>query len=246
MGATTTAIEQRVREAISPARIQQGLDVFSKLFRDSGTDDEWKAARYLVSELQQRGIQAEILELPSLISLPGEGRLATIDANGAESESFAVRTRSFGQQTAPGGLEAELVFVPFEAPKQGEMIFSHRAVAGDYSGVDVRGKIVLTLDGGPDGVLRAQEHGAAGHIHIWPSNESVVHEMICTSIWGTPTPESAARLPTIPVLGIGNADGLRLAEQIKQWPVRVRLESNVATAWTTLPLATAYIPGAES
>lgn len=239
-------MEERVRAAISPDRIQQGLEVFSNLFRDSGTEDEWKAARYLVSELEQRGIQAEILELPSLISLPGEGRLATLDADGTETETFAVRTRSFGQQTSPGGLEAELVFVPFQAPKQGEMIFSHRAVAGDYSGLDVRGKIVLTVDGGPDGVLRAQEHGAAGHIHIWPSDEPLVHEMICTSIWGTPTPDSAARLPQIPVLGIGNADGLRLAEQITQGPVRVRLESNVATAWTTLPLATGYIPGALS
>lgn len=220
--------------------------VFSTLFRDSGTEDEWKAARYLVSELAQRGVQAEILELPSLISLPGEGRLAALDANGDESENFTVRTRSFGQQTPPGGIEAELVFVPFQAPKQGEMIFSHRAVAGDYSGLDVQGKIVLTADGGPDGVLRAQERGAAGHVHIWPSDEPVVHEMICTSIWGTPTPESAARLPKIPVLGIGNADGQRLAEQVKQGTVRARLESNVVTAWTRLPLATAVIPGTES
>ena len=246
MVTTTSTLEQRVREAISPARIQEGLEVFSTLFRDSGTEDEWKAARYLVRELEQRGIQAEILELPSLISLPGEGRLAALDADGTETESFTVRTRSFGAQTPPGGIEAELIFVPFQAPKQGEMIFSHRAVAGDYTGLDVRGKVVLTADGGPDGVLRAQERGAAGHIHIWPSDEPVVHEMICTSIWGTPTPESATRLPKIPVLGMGNADGHRLAEQVQQGSVRVRLESNVETAWTTLPLATAFIPGAES
>ena len=157
-----------------------------------------------------------------------------------------MRTRSFGAQTPAGGIEAELVFVPFQAPKAGEMIFSHRAVAGDYTGIDVRGKVVLTADGGPDGVLRAQERGAAGHIHIWPSDEAVVHEMICTSIWGTPTPESARRLPSIPVLGISKEDGDGLAARLEKGALRVRLESNVKTEWMKVPLATGFIPGADS
>lgn len=246
MKATTLALEQRVRAAVSPERLQAGLEVFSTLFRDSGSDDEWKAARYLVDELGQRGIEAEILELPSLISLPKAGRLTVLNHDGAAGEPFQVRTRSFGQQTPPGGVDAELIFVPFQAPKQGEMIFSHRAVAGDYAGLDVRGKIVLTADGGPDGVLRARERGAAGHVHIWPSDEPLVHEMICTSVWGTPTPESAVRLPTIPVLGLNQADGQRLADQTRAGTVRVRLESNVETGWTRLPLATAFIPGTAS
>ena len=58
-------------------------------------------------------------------------------------------------------------------------------------GLDVTGKVVVTMDGGPDGIRRAQERGAAGHIHIWPSDEAVIHEMIGTSVWGTPTPASA-------------------------------------------------------
>ncbi len=246
MNVTTLALEQRARAAVSSDRLQAGLEVFNRLFRDSGSEDEWKAARYLVHELGHRGVEAEILELPSLISLPRAGWLELLDDEGNEVETFQARTRSFGRQTPPGGIVAELVFVPFQAPERGEMIFSPRAVAGDYAGLDPRGKIVLTADGGPDGVLRAQERGAAGHIHIWSSDEPVVHEMICTSIWGTPTPESAARLPAIPVLGVGNADGRRLADQARQGTVRVRLESNVETGWTRLPLATALIPGTAS
>ena len=205
VGTTTersAELEEQVRGAVSAEHLQETLEQFSTLFRDTGTDDEWAAARYLVEKLEGFGVQAEILSFDSLISWPQEGRLALIDEAGNETETFTVRTRSFGAQTPEGGIEADLVFVPFQAPKAGEMIFSHRAVAGDYTGIDVRGKVVLTADGGPDGVLRAQERGAAGHIHIWPSDEAVVHEMICTSIWGTPTPESARRLPTIPVLGI--------------------------------------------
>jgi hypothetical protein len=111
----------------------------------------------------------------------------------------------------------------------------------------VAGKVVLTADGGPDGIFRAQSRGAAGHIHIWPSDEPVIHEMISTSVWGTPTPESAQRLPTIPVLGVTNADGNRLAERLRGGEtIRVRMESNVKTEWVRLPLATGYIPGTES
>ena len=249
VGTTTersAALEEQVRGAVSADHLQETLERFSTLFRDTGTEDEWAAARYLVEKLEGYGVQAEILSFDSLISWPQEGRLALLDEAGNETETFTVRTRSFGAQTPEGGIEAELVFVPFQAPKAGEMIFSHRAVAGDYTGIDVRGKIVLTADGGPDGIRRAQERGAAGHIHIWPSDEAVVHEMIGTSVWGTPTPESARRLPSIPVLGISKKDGDGLAARLERGALRVRMKSNVKTEWMRLPLATGFIPGADS
>ncbi|MDP9470997.1 MAG: M28 family peptidase [Chloroflexota bacterium] len=239
-------VEAGLRAAVSAQRLQEHLNVFSTLFRDTGSEDEWKAARYIVDTVQGYGIEAELLELDSLISWPLEGKLGLLDAEAREVEQVQVRTRSFGAQTPPGGIEAELVFVPFAPPKPGEMIFSHRAVVGDYTGLDVSGKVVITADGGPDGIRRAQEHGAVGHVHIWPSDEDVVHEMIGTSVWGTPTPESAKRLPTIPVLGVKKADGERIARVLKDRPVRVRLESNVKTEWMRIPLATATIPGAGS
>src|SRR5688572_20499158 len=239
---TTTGIDQvadGLRSAVSAERLQAHLNTFSNLFRDSGTEDERRAAEYIRDQMTEYGIRAEILEFDSLISWPREGTLTLLDADGATMEEVAVRTRSFGMTTPDGGIEAELIFVPFDQPEAGAMIFSHRSVAGDYSGLDVRGKIVLTMDGGPDGIRRAQERGAAGHIHIWPSDEPVVHEMIGTSVWGTPTPESAKRLPTIPVLGVGNADGERLGERCQQGAVRVRMTSDVHTAWMRLPLVVA-------
>jgi N-acetylated-alpha-linked acidic dipeptidase len=233
-----------LRAAVSAERLQAHLDHFATLFRDSGTDDERRAAEYIRDRMSEYGIRATIHDFESLISWPREGSLAILDANGNASEHIPVRTRSFGAKTPDGGVEAELVFVPFEKPQPGAMIFSHRAVAGDYSGRDVAGRIVLTMDGGPDGIRRAQERGAIGHIHIWPSDEHVIHEMIGTSVWGTPTPESALRLPAIPVLGVTNADGERLSEQCQAGPVRVRMTSDVHTAWMTLPLVVADVePG---
>ncbi len=236
-------IETALRKAVEPRRLQGHLEQFSRLFRDSGSADERAAAEYLRDTLRGYGVATEILTFESLISWPLEGRLAILDGVGEEVEEIATRTRAFGAQTPEGGIEAELVFVPFAAPEQGAMIFSHRAVASDYTGLDVTGKVVLTMDGGPDGIRRAEERGALGHIHIWPSDEAVVHEMIGTSVWGTPTPESARRLPTIPVLGVTNADGERLAERCRAGAVRARLDSHVRTEWMTLPLVVADIPG---
>jgi hypothetical protein len=243
--ATLAEVEHALRQAISSKRLQQHLRVFAELHRQSGTEDERQAANYVVDTVRGYGIDAEILELDSLISWPLASTLTVFNGSG-ESWQIPVRTRSFGAQTPPGGLEAELVFVPFDAPLPGEMIFAHRAGAGNYGGVDVAGKIVLTADGGPDGVRRAQERGAAGHIHIWPSDEAVIHEMIASSVWGTPTPASARDLPRIPVLGVTHADGKRLAQRLAYGPLHVRIEANVETAWRRLPLAVAAIAGAAS
>jgi hypothetical protein len=125
------------------------------------------------------------------------------------------------------------------------MIFGHRAIAADYGERDVAGKVVLSADGGPDGVGRAQERGALAHVHVWPSDEPVIHEMIATSVWGTPTPESAARVPRIPSLGVTRADGERLRARAERGPVRVRLAAEVRTGWAPMPLVVADLPGNE-
>ena len=233
-------------DAISAERLQGHLEVFSTLFRDSGSEDEWKAARYIAGQLTEFGVENEILEFDSLISWPLEGKLEILDSDGNVVESVFTRTRSFGAQTPPGGLTGELVYVPFAPLGKGDLIFSHRARAGDYTDLDVEGKFVLTADGGPDGIRRAEERRAAGHIHIWPSDEKVVHEMIATSVWGTPTPESALRLPNIPTMGVSMADGEALAATLAQGPVTVRLESNVSTEWRRVPLVLGNIPGVSS
>ncbi|MER3438756.1 MAG: hypothetical protein C4346_14830, partial [Chloroflexota bacterium] len=112
----------------------------------------------------------KILTFDSLISWPLDATLVVLGEQGEDVERIPVRTRSFSAATSPEGIEADLVYVPAAAPAPGAMIFTHRAIAGDYAGLDAAGKIVLTTDGGPDGVRRAQDRGAAGHIHIWPSD----------------------------------------------------------------------------
>lgn len=238
----TASLEAMVQDAVNAQRLQRHLEHFSTLFRDSGTHDEQKAADYVVQQLKDYGLAPERHVFPSYISWPREGHLRISGQDGHISE-IPTRTRSFGASTSPEGITAELVFIPFAEPAKGEMIFSHRAVAGDYTAKDVSGKIVITADGGPDGIRRAQERGALAHIHIWPSDEDAIHEMIATPVWGTPTTQTASRIPAIPALGIKHLDGVRLRELLEASPIMATVISNVETAWIDLPLVVADIPG---
>ena len=65
-----TTDESAVLATISAERLQEHLEVFSSLFRDSGSEDEWKAARYIAEKMAEYGVQSEILEFDSLISWP--------------------------------------------------------------------------------------------------------------------------------------------------------------------------------
>jgi hypothetical protein len=247
MPATSTQrFEKSLLRAVSADHLCGHLDIFSRLVRHSGSEGERQAVEYSARTLRGYGLAADLHEFDALISTPLAGSLEILDAAGNVAFVPRTRTRSFSAATPVGGIMAELVHVPSIAQQRGEMIFSHREMGADYAGIDVAGKVVITADGGPDGVLRAQERGAAAHVHIWPSDEDVVHEMIASSVWGTPTPDSARRLPTIPVLGLNHHDGERIVRMLEAGPLRVRIATDVETGWARLPVVTTTIPGASS
>ncbi len=240
--AQKTDLEARLRKAVSAKRLQAHLKRFSTLLRDTGGPDERAAADYIADTLRKQDIAVQIHEFRGFVSLPGD---ASLEVLAPEKTTIPCRPRSFGANTPPGGLEGDLVFAGSLEEDRSTMIFARTGEEGDYDGVDARGKIVLGTAGGPDGTKRAFEHGATAYIHMWPSGEDAIHEMIVTSIWGTPTPESIGRLPTIPALSIKKADGERLRQMMAAGPVRVRIHAHAETGWRTLPVTVADIPGKD-
>ncbi|MDR7417894.1 MAG: M28 family peptidase [Armatimonadota bacterium] len=236
------SFEERLRGAVSARRLQTHLRKFSTLHRETGAADERAAVDYVADTLRTHGIDVLVHEFRGFVSLPRE---ASLEVVGAEPTRIPCRPRSFGANTPPEGLEGELVFVGSLEEDRSKMIFARTGEEGDYEGKDVRGKVVLGTAGGPDGVKRAFDHGAIAYIHMWPSGEDAIHEMIVTSIWGTPTPESIGRLPRIPALSIKKADGERLRRLMELGTVRVRIHARAETGWRTLPLAVADVPGQE-
>jgi hypothetical protein len=239
---TTPTFEERLRGAVSPRRLAAHLKRFSTLHRETGGPDERAAVDYIVETLHAAGVAATVHEFRGFVSLPRE---ASLYVTAPDAREVPCRPRSFSANTPPAGVEGELVFVGSLDEDRTKMIFARTGDEGEYAGKDVRGKVVLGTAGGPDGVKRAAEHGAIAYVHMWPSGEDAIHEMIVTSIWGTPTPESIGRLPAIPALSIKKADGERLRQMAERGPVRVRLHARAETGWRTLPLAVADVPGAE-
>ncbi|MGH2404220.1 MAG: M28 family peptidase [bacterium] len=235
-------LESSLRGAVSARRLAAHLRRFSTLHRDTGGPDERAAVNYIAENLRAQGIAVQIHEFRGFVSLPGD---ASLEVRSPEALSIPCRPRSFSANTPPGGLEGELVFAGSLEEDRSTMIFARTGEEADYEGVDARGKIVLGTAGGPDGVKRAYEHGAIAYIHMWPSGEDAIHEMIVTSIWGTPTPESIGRLPAIPALSAKKADGERLRQLMARGPVRVVIHARAETGWRTLPVAVADVPGTE-
>jgi len=232
--------EQELREAIEPSELWRHLEVFNTLQRLDGTEDERKSVEYIAEEMRKVGVQCDVLEYETFVSRPGPGRLEVL---APEQFELPTRTRAFAPSTPPGGVEVDVVWVGSSGENRGGMIFTHAGREEDFLGKDLRGKAVLTTGGRPDGVMYAQQAGAVALIDVWPSDEDVLHEMTVSSIWGTPTPESASRLVRIPVMTVRHRDGQRLRQMLEQGPVRIRLEGEVFNGPERITQPVATIPG---
>jgi N-acetylated-alpha-linked acidic dipeptidase len=231
-------LEQTMRDLVDADRMMRDVAYLSTLERHAGTADEAKAFAYLAEQCRAAGI-ADVREyaFDAFLSFPIKGTL-NVDGIGP----VKTKTRAFATSTDGKELTGEIVFVP---TKGGTALFSGDG-SHDYDDIDVRGKIVISDRGRPDTILAAGRAGALAHIHYWASDEDAIHEQITTTIWGTPTPETIGRLPTIPSLGVTRNDGLRIAEAAKQGGVRGTFSATVLTEWRRIPILVAHIPGAQS
>lgn len=210
-----------VQRAVSIAEIQKTLDAFN-IDRTSGRPGERQAAEYLVRKLTEYGVKHAVHEARLYMSWPV---LAEITVPGAGPLTIRGVAPAFGASTPAGGLLAETI------DRTGNPAF----------GPDVRGKVAI-LSGGvsPDRALAAQRAGVAGLIQI--EEGEIVHEMIATTIWGTPTTESETRIPNIPIVGIKKSEGDRLKAALASSP-QVRLTTKVEQGWAIAPVVVADVPG---
>src|SRR5205809_19809 len=79
-----------------------------------------------------------------------------------------------------------------------------------------------------------RESGSPGEAQAFDDADHL-HNLIVTTIWGTPAPETAWRLPATPCLSILGADGQRLHDLHARPPRRLHLTTRVRTGWTPIP-----------
>jgi len=224
---------EAVQSAVSIAEIQKTLDAIN-IDRTSGRPGERQAAEYLSRKLGDYGVKHTVYDARLYLSWPGA---AEVNVAGTLPLSIRGVTPAFGASTPAGGLAADTI----DRTGAGNPEGTGRGGAADVFDSAVRGKIVL-LSGGvsPDRSLAAQRAGVAGLIQI--EQGEIVHEMIATTIWGSPTTESASRIPAIPIIGIKKSEGERLKAALAKSP-RARLNIAVEQGWATAPVVVADVAG---
>jgi N-acetylated-alpha-linked acidic dipeptidase len=217
-------IFENLRSAVDPAHLRAHLEWFAGVRRDTGGPGEDAAAKYIAEQLRAAGVEVRVHEFPAFLSYPREAALEAVDAAGAALEPFPCVTHSFAVSTPAEGIVEDVVLVG----------------AGGFAGA--AGKIAV-VDGlcTPVTVLEASKAGVKGLVFI--NQGDVVHNMIATTIWGTPSADQLDRLPTVSAVSVSRPDGERLKARLAQGGVRLRLTARVETGWYTSKLPEAIVRG---
>jgi hypothetical protein len=214
-------LEVELAADVSPKTLMEHTRTIAAWERESGSPGEAQAFDYIQRMLESYDIEVDRRQIEAFISLPLEGRLQLPDASGIEG-----LTHSFSASVE--GLEAEVVDVGDGAPD---------------ALLRAAGKIALVRGlATPGKAWAAQQAGTLAQIFVLMDH---LHNMIVTTIWGTPSPESAWRIPATPCLSILGADGERLRALLARGPLRLTLTTRVRTGWMPIPHLVGELKGRE-
>ena len=213
---------------VSRDQMQKGLDALAPLDRISGGPGEAKAAAWIAEQLTRYGIPHEVHRLRLYLSWPDSASLSV------GSRRMKAVTPSFSTSTPAGGRTGvPVLFGRSGHPFTGE----GRAEAMG----NVRGKIAV-IEGlvEPQDVAAAAAAGAIGVVHV--NANDLLHEMIVTTVWGTPGVEDVERMPKVPVLSVSHTDGAAVLAAAKAGtPITIR--TALTTGWKETPLVVAEVRG---
>jgi hypothetical protein len=214
-------LEAALSAEVSASTLMEHVRTIGVLERESGSPGEAQAFDYIERSLKAFGVEVERREIEAYISLPLEAHVTLPDGT-----AIAGLTHSFS--TSVEALEAEVVDV------------------GDGQPEDLaraKGKLALMRGlASPGRAWAAQQAGVLGQIHVLMDH---LHNMIVTTIWGTPQPETAWRIPATPCLSILGADGDALRTRLARGPLRVRMTTRVRTGWMPIPHLVGELAGRQ-
>lgn len=199
----------------------------------SGTPEEKKACDYIVEQIRKEGIPIDVHEFDAYISYPSHDRSKDVEFKILSQQEIVINCQSHAMSGSTQGIIREIVDVG-----AGDQ--------SDYEGKDVKDKIVLVDFAAlwaPERLLTAMEKGAAAQITI--SGDPVIHDMVVTTVWGSPSRESANRIPNIPIISVTRDDGIKIREMCKNGPIKASLKVNIWKGWPKILLPVVTIKGNE-
>src|SRR3989475_2692313 len=214
----------RVAESVSTDRLMEDTREIARWVRLSGSPEERRAFAYIERRLRDAGLRTQLLEHDALISLPVSAALRMIEP---DADEIPCITHSFAVSTPPGGITAEAIHVGESAPPA-EMVRGRLAIADGLAT--------------PARVAQLQSAGVVGVVFL--NRDPLVHGMIVSTIWGSPTPPQMGQLPSIPVVSTAGEAAARVRARLAgRRPVRAQITAVVQTEWRPAPLLTAGLGG---
>src|SRR3989475_2299570 len=205
----------RVAESVSTDRLMEDTREIARWVRLSGSPEERRAFAYIERRLRDAGLRTQLLEHDALISLPVSAGLRMIEP---DVDEIPCITHSFAVSTPAGGFPAGAIHIGESAPPA-EM---------------VRGRLTIA-DGlaTPGRVAQLQSAGAVAVVFL--NRDPLVHDMIVSTIWGSPTPPQMGQLPSVPVVSTAGEAAARVRARLAgRRPVRVQITPVVQTEWRPL------------
>ncbi len=230
------SLAAEILSAVNPHRMWEMVEYFSTLHRDSGKSDEHKACQYVVNRLREDNIPVELYEFNAFLSHPVS---AGLEVYAPLSQKFEVLTHSFSANTPPQGVHGEVVFIGAPEFEPG-MEMDESA----FESADLRGKIVLS-----EGLVRpwkarvAQEKGALALVNVNATKQ--LHNLIVTTVWGTPGIGDVGQIPTIPVVSMRLEEGQTLIRMCRQHKVSALVRTQTQTGWLPVLLPVARVEGRD-
>ncbi|MGE5244864.1 MAG: M28 family peptidase [Betaproteobacteria bacterium] len=231
-------LESSIRNQISTNEPAKLIERFATLTRESGTPDEHAAGEYIAERLRDLGVPVTVHRPDLFLSIPERSEVIV---NGATMRS---RPPAFAVSTDGAEVTGEICYVPSKyAGGTGDLFDTPSAASAQVASDPVAGRIVVTEGYSmPGTVLAFERRGAIAQIFIHPGRD--IHEGICTSIWGAPTPESLPRKPHTPVVCVNQEDGQRLIALASSGRARAAVRTWLREGWAPCLVPVAEIRGA--
>lgn len=211
--------------------------------RASGSEGETAATDYVITTLQEAGIEVDVLEYQGYTSTPDSARLEVVGGAfhpAAITLSFSAGAESLQAPLVDVGSLADL---PALEPGTGERLVIASGARARLAPAlaTLNGKIAL-VTGQPRGVptLVLEALGAAGVVFVNP--EERLNDLIVTTTWGNPSLLNSHRLPRIPVLEVSRSAGDTLRTLLAASPgLPIQMSTWVRTRWVPLRIPVARI-----
>ena len=112
-------VEQRVLQSLSLDDVRALLDRFTDLVRESGSRDEWTAARYIAGRLRAWGIPHTLHEPELFLSIP---KSASLEVRAPAQRTVRAKTPAFSASTGRKTVRGRVVYVPTGYAADADMV----------------------------------------------------------------------------------------------------------------------------